>query len=49
MKTAVLYELNQAGVLKLDELISRTYQLEEINEPFEDLLNGEVARGVIQF
>ena len=39
MKAAV------AGVLKLDELISRTYQLEEINEAFDDLLNGEVARG----
>jgi S-(hydroxymethyl)glutathione dehydrogenase/alcohol dehydrogenase len=44
-----LLALYRAGVLKLDELISRTYQLEEINEAFEDLLNGEVARGVIQF
>ena len=44
-----LLALYRAGVLKLDELISRTYQLEEINEAFEDLLNGEVARGMIQF
>ena len=44
-----LLALYRAGVLKLDELISRTYQLEEINEAFDDLLNGEVARGMIQF
>ena len=48
-KGEVLLALYRAGVLKLDELISRTYQLEEINEAFNDLLNGEGARGMIQF
>ena len=44
-----LLALYRAGVLKLDELITRTYQLEEVNEAFTAMLNGEVARGVIQF
>ena len=29
------------------ELITRTYQLEEVNKAFADMLNGEVARGII--
>jgi S-(hydroxymethyl)glutathione dehydrogenase/alcohol dehydrogenase len=44
-----LLALYRAGVLKLDELVTRTYQLEEVNEAFTAMLNGEVARGVIQF
>ena len=35
--------------LKLDELISRTDRLEEINEGFAALRRGEVARGVVVF
>lgn len=37
------------GRLMLDELITRTWRLEEINEAFTALGNGEVARSVIQF
>ena len=44
-----LLALYRAGMLKLDELITRTYQLEEVNEAFNDMLNGEVARGLIRF
>jgi S-(hydroxymethyl)glutathione dehydrogenase/alcohol dehydrogenase len=44
-----LLALYRAGTLKLDELITRTYQLEEVNEAFSDMLNGEVARGLIRF
>ena len=44
-----LLALYRAGILKLDELITRTYQLEEVNEAFSDMLNGEVARGLIRF
>ena len=44
-----LLSLYRAGVLKLDELVTRTYQLEEVNEAFTDMLNGKVARGVIRF
>jgi S-(hydroxymethyl)glutathione dehydrogenase/alcohol dehydrogenase len=44
-----LLSLYRAGKLKLDELVTRTYQLEEVNEAFTDMLNGEVARGIIRF
>jgi NDMA-dependent alcohol dehydrogenase len=44
-----LVELYLDGRLKLDELISRTYRLEEINEGFAALRRGEVARGVVVF
>ena len=37
------------GRLKLDQLISRTYRLDQINEGFEALRSGQVARGVIVF
>ncbi|WP_411732731.1 Zn-dependent alcohol dehydrogenase [Paeniglutamicibacter sp.] len=38
-----------AGNLELDSLVSRRIKLEEINEGFEDMLSGEVARTVIVF
>jgi len=38
-----------AGNLKVDELVSRTYKLEEINEGFTALRSGQVARGVVVF
>jgi len=44
-----LVDLYLAGKLKLDELISRRYPLEEINEAFEAMRAGEVARSIIQF
>lgn len=36
-----------AGRLKLDELITRKYSLEQINEAYEDMVAGKLARGVI--
>jgi S-(hydroxymethyl)glutathione dehydrogenase / alcohol dehydrogenase len=44
-----MIELTLAGKLKVRELISRRYALDEINEGFERLGRGEVARGVIVF
>jgi S-(hydroxymethyl)glutathione dehydrogenase / alcohol dehydrogenase len=44
-----MVELMLAGRLKVNELISRRYSLEEINDGFERLGRGEVARGVIVF
>ena len=35
------------GQLKLDELLTRTYPLEGINDAFEALARGEVARSVL--
>ena len=42
-----LLDLYQQGRLKLDELISRRYTLDQINEGFALLQGGAVARGVI--
>ncbi len=39
--------LYQAGDLKLDELITRTYTLDQVNEGYDDLLAGKNVRGVI--
>jgi S-(hydroxymethyl)glutathione dehydrogenase/alcohol dehydrogenase len=44
-----MLDLYMAGKLKLDELITSTYRLEEINTAFDDMLSGEAARGVITF
>jgi|FLYN01.1.fsa_nt_gi NDMA-dependent alcohol dehydrogenase len=45
----MLLDLYVAGKLKLDELISREYPLSHINEAFDAMLTGEVARGIIVF
>ena len=45
----LLIDLYMAGKLKLNELVSRTYPLEGINDAFTALKNGEVARSVIVF
>ncbi len=37
------------GLLKLDEMVSKRIALEEINEGFEDMKQGKVARSVIVF
>ena len=42
-----LVSLYKAGQLKLDELVTRTYPLEGVNEAFEALARGEVARSVL--
>src|SRR5215212_9520164 len=44
-----LVDLYLDGRLKVDELISRTYSLDEINEGFEALRSAQVARGVVVF
>ena len=41
--------LYKAGKLKLDELVSRTLPLEEVNSAFDSLAKGEVARSVLTF
>ncbi|HVC31986.1 MAG TPA: Zn-dependent alcohol dehydrogenase [Chloroflexota bacterium] len=44
-----LADLYLAGKLKLDELITRRYDVSEANEAFRALAAGEVARGLIVF
>ena len=42
-----LLGLYRDGQLKLDELITRTYTLDQVNEGYDDLLAGKNVRGVI--
>jgi S-(hydroxymethyl)glutathione dehydrogenase/alcohol dehydrogenase len=44
-----LADLYLAGQLRVDELITRRYALDEVNEAFRALADGELARGVIVF
>lgn len=45
----MLAELYLRGRLKIDELVTRRYRLEQINEAIADLERGELARGVFEF
>lgn len=44
-----LLELYNNGQLKLDELITREYTLEEVNQGYEDMRNGINIRGLIRY
>jgi S-(hydroxymethyl)glutathione dehydrogenase/alcohol dehydrogenase len=42
-----LVELFSAGKLKLDELITRTYKLDDLNQGYQDMVDGKNIRGVV--
>ncbi|MGR6520243.1 NDMA-dependent alcohol dehydrogenase (plasmid) [Rhodococcus erythropolis] len=44
-----LLDMYRAGTLKLDELVTKTYTLDQINEGFDDMRCGRNIRGVISF
>lgn len=44
-----LLSLYQSGDLKLDELITRTYQLEDINQGYADMNDGKNVRGMVVY
>ena len=44
-----LLDLYRSGHLMLDELVTKTYTLEEINEGYQDMRDGKNIRGVIIF
>ncbi len=44
-----IIDLAEAGQLKLGQLISRRFALDEVNEAFRAMSAGEVARGVVVF
>ncbi|OBJ68777.1 NDMA-dependent alcohol dehydrogenase [Mycobacterium sp. 1274756.6] len=44
-----LLRLHETGHLKLDELVTQRYRLEDINRGYEDLRNGELLRGIITY
>lgn len=44
-----IVELYQSGSLLLDEMITRTYALADLNKAIDDMLHGRNAKGVIVF
>jgi len=44
-----LLNMWQAGQLRLEELVTRTYSLEQINDGYADMREGLNIRGVINF
>lgn len=44
-----LLRLYMEGHLKLDEMITRTYSLDQVNEGYRAMLNAEIIRGVIMY
>ena len=44
-----LLNLYRSGDLKLDELVTNTYRLEEINQGYQDLADGKNLRGVVVY
>jgi NDMA-dependent alcohol dehydrogenase len=46
---ALLATLYESGQLLLDEMITKRYGLDEINDAYADLAAGELIRGVIDF
>jgi Zn-dependent alcohol dehydrogenase len=39
--------LYRSGKINLDDLVTRQYKLDDINQAYKDLESGEVGRGVI--
>jgi Zn-dependent alcohol dehydrogenase len=44
-----LLALYQGGQLKLDELVTRRYALEDINKGYQDMRDGNNIRGMIAY
>ena len=44
-----LLKMYEVGKIKLDELVTRTYTLDQVNEAYADLIEGRIIRGVIEF
>jgi S-(hydroxymethyl)glutathione dehydrogenase/alcohol dehydrogenase len=42
-----LVGLYRAGKLMIDELVTRTYSIEQVEQAFDDLAAGELARGLV--
>ncbi|HEY0752410.1 MAG TPA: Zn-dependent alcohol dehydrogenase [Ktedonobacteraceae bacterium] len=44
-----MLKMYETGKLKLDELVTQTYTLDQINEAYADMIAGKIIRGVIEF
>lgn len=45
----MLLDLYKSGQLNLQDMISNTYSLEQINEGYQDMLDGKNIRGIIHY
>ncbi len=45
----MLLSLYQAGKLNLDDMVTREYTLEQINDGYRDMLDGRNIRGIIRY
>lgn len=45
----MLLSMYRTSALKLNEMVTRSYRLDEINEAFADLRTGRNIRGLIDF
>ena len=44
-----IFRLYEKGNLLLDEMVTRTYPLRDLDKAFDDMLNGRNCKGVIVF
>ncbi len=49
VETPKLAALYRSGLLKIDEMVTNTYTLEDINSGYQDMLDGKNIRGVIRY
>ncbi|ODR05045.1 alcohol dehydrogenase [Mycolicibacillus koreensis] len=49
VETPRLAALYKSGLLKVDEMVTNTYKLEDINDGYQDMIDGKNIRGVITF
>ncbi|MCV7316444.1 NDMA-dependent alcohol dehydrogenase [Mycolicibacillus parakoreensis] len=49
VETPRLAGLYKAGLLKVDEMVTATYTLDDINDGYQDMIDGKNIRGVITF
>lgn len=41
--------LYHTGQLQLDDMITKRYRLDDVNDAYDDLLNGKIVRGIIDY
>ena len=44
-----LLDMYKSGQLNLDDMVTRTYTLESVNDGYQDMLDGKNIRGVIRY
>jgi S-(hydroxymethyl)glutathione dehydrogenase / alcohol dehydrogenase len=49
IETPKLIGLYKSGVLNIDDMVTKTYTLDNINDGYQDMLDGKNIRGVVTF